>query len=79
MYKLSDIAERVEMSTEATMRLLNEMRESDELQSSFDGDIITFVEQEKENEEKLFLEMEALEKRTQCLKDSIAQLDRKWV
>ena len=67
------------MSTEATMRLLNEMRESDELQSSFDGDIITFVEQEKENEEKLFLEMEALEKRTQCLKDSIAQLDRKWV
>ena len=67
------------MSTEATMRLLNEMRESNELQSSFDGDIITFVEQEKENEEKLFLEMEALQKQAQCLKDSIAQLDRKWV
>jgi len=74
--KLSDIAQRVEMSSEKTLRLLNEMRDSGELRTLVEGEIVVFEQKQEDNEEKLFQEMEALEQRTQCLKDSIDQLDR---
>ena len=68
------------MSTEKTMRLLNEMRESGELRTQVEGgDIVVFEQAPEDNEEKLFEEMESLERRTQCLKASIDQLDRNAV
>ena len=67
------MAQRVEMSTEKTMRLLNEMRESGELRTQVEGgDIVVFEQEAEDNEEKLFEEMESLERRTQCLKASIS-------
>ena len=74
------MAQRVEMSTEKTMRLLNEMREGGELRTQVEGgDIVVFEQEAEDNEEKLFEEMESLERRTQCLKASIDQLDRNAV
>ena len=67
------MAQRVEMSTEKTMRLLNEMREGGELRTQVEGgDIVVFEQEAEDNEEKLFEEMESLERRTQCLKASIS-------
>ena len=77
--KLTDIAQRVEMSTEKTMRLLNEMRESGELRTQVEGgDIVVFEQEAEDNEEKLFEEMESLERRTQCLKASISLTGTRW-
>ena len=76
MYKLTDVAKRVELSVEQTTRLLNEMRELQELNSSIENDIVIFHVCDEKSEESLFLEMKALEQRTLCLKESIAQLDR---
>ena len=67
------------MSSEKTLRLLNEMRDSGELRTLVEGEIVVFEQKQEDNEEKLFQEMEALEQRTQCLKDSINQLDRNSV
>ena len=67
------MAQRVEMSTEKTMRLLNEMREGGELRTQVEGgDIVVFEQEAEDNEMKLFEEMESLERRTQCLKASIS-------
>ena len=66
----------MELSVDQTTRLLNEMRELQELNSSIENDIVIFHVCDEKSEESLFREMKALEQSTLCLKESIAQLDR---
>ena len=75
-HQLTDVAKRVELSVDQTTRLLNEMRELQELNSSIENDIVIFHVCDEKSEESLFREMKALEQSTLCLKESIAQLDR---